>query len=193
MKTTAFLAVATALFISPAAAFDINGLPPEAALHLDDASLQPADKFVTLRAWNQVANTPYGWIVVLARGDQTGGNVGIYRTTDPAGTSGPSHAHTREVEVFYVLEGDYRFVTGGVINEGGPGTTMIIPRNVVAHYENIGNTEGHLLAWVMPGGFERLFLDLDASRAATPAAIWELEKEHGLMHSSFEQLAAAAR
>lgn len=179
--TSMLVAMAGALInTTAAAAFDINGLPPEVAMHLNDGPW-PSGQFVTLRAWGQVADTPYGWIVVLARGDQTGGSVGIFRTAEPAGWVGPSRAHTREVQVFYVLEGTYRFDTGGVINEGGPGTTMIIPPNVVSHYENIGDTDGQLLAWVMPGGFERFLIDIDAPRARTAEAIRELEKQYGIV------------
>ena len=190
--TVAFVAAVLLASVTHVAAADLDQLPPEVTLHLNDGMIDPwttgdlgfAKQFVTLPGKEQIANTPFGPIVILARADQTGGNVGIFRTTEPAGSVGPSHAHTGEVEVFYVLDGTYRFVTGGVTYDGGPGMTIVIPPNVINHYENIGADEGHLLVWEMPGGFEQFFMDIDATKAATPAAIAKLEIAHGITNSS---------
>lgn len=144
-----------------------------------------ADKpLVTLPGQEQIAKTPFGPIAIVARGDATGGAIGMFRTTEPAGSVGPNHAHTREVETFYVLEGTYRFVTDDGTFEGGPGMTLTFPLGVGYHYENIGTAEGHLLVIETPGGFEQFFFDIDESGADTPAKIHELEIERGIINSS---------
>lgn len=193
MKSLAALAVALVLGSATAAfAQDVGGtgLPPEVTLHQPQHPIGTSfgKPLVTAVGKELIAHTPFGPIVILATGAETGGAVGIFRTTEPAGSVGPSHAHTHETEVFYILEGTYRFVTGGQTIEGGPGTTITIPPFVINHYENIGTTEGHLLVTETPGGFEQFFLDIERTGAATPAAIWELEKAHGIVDSSLGML-----
>jgi mannose-6-phosphate isomerase-like protein (cupin superfamily) len=41
----------------------------------------------------------------------------------------PLHSHTREDEVWYVLEGEIAFILGDETVIGGPGTFVYIPRN----------------------------------------------------------------
>ena len=147
---------------------------------------EPAEAWAVIDGKGQIANTPFGPFDILATTEQTNGAVGIFTTTEPAGAVGPSHAHTGEVETFYVLTGKYRFVTGSKTIEGGPGTTVVIPKNVSNQYSNIGTEEGHLLVWEMPGGFEHFFMEIDSTHADTPAKIADLEKKHGIVNSSLK-------
>src|SRR5512138_3681835 len=41
----------------------------------------------------------------------------------------PLHSHTREDEIWFVLEGEIAFLLGEEIITGGPGTFVYIPRN----------------------------------------------------------------
>ncbi len=48
----------------------------------------------------------------------------------PQGFSPPRHVHTREDEVFLVLDGDVCFDVDGERRAAGPGTTVYMPRGV---------------------------------------------------------------
>jgi quercetin dioxygenase-like cupin family protein len=158
----AFAAAALAALSQPAAAGDFK-----------TASVSVAGQ-------ERVLTTPFGPIVLLATAESTGGAIGMFSTTEPPGAKRPPLAHSGEDEMFHVLAGTYRFVVGGKTIEGGPGTTIVIPRTVINQYENIGKTDGHLLVAELPGGFEQFFVDVAAQKATTRAAIWALEAAHGI-------------
>ena len=54
-----------------------------------------------------------GLFEFLSRSDATGGRISVFRATLPEGFSPPRHIHTREDEVFLVLEGEARFDLDG--------------------------------------------------------------------------------
>ncbi len=135
---------------------------------------------VVIGGKERVLATPFGPILLLATGKETGGAIGIFSTTEPPGAKRPPLAHSGEDEVFHILAGTYKFVVGDETITGGPGTTIVIPRTVINAYENVGKTEGHLLVSEIPGGFEQFFVDVAEQKANTPAAIWALETAHGI-------------
>lgn len=182
------LLAALLLAASPAMAWDTTGMYVGQGFYLPPLSPPPA---VTRPGEEQIAHTPFGPFAILASAAGTNGTLGVFRTTEPAGAQGPSHAHTGEVETFYVLAGTYRFGVGSETMEAPVGTTIVIPRNVVSHYDNVGKDEGHLLVIEVPGGFEQFFADVDLENASTPAEVWALEKKHGITNSSLEHLPKA--
>jgi mannose-6-phosphate isomerase-like protein (cupin superfamily) len=139
-----------------------------------------------------VAHTPFGDIRIVATAAQTNGVIGAFVTDEVPASQGPAHVHTREAELYYVIEGSYRFYVGDDTFDVGPGGTVSVPIGVSSRYDNVGTTQGHMLVTELPGGFEQFFLDIDRTKADTPAKIWALEKARGIVDSSLEQMAAAA-
>src|SRR5215212_10299101 len=66
----------------------------------------------------------------LVPSDSTGGQITVFRYTAPGGFAPPRHVHTREDEVFHVLEGHVAFDIDGRRQLAGPGTTVWMPRGV---------------------------------------------------------------
>ncbi|MCB1884541.1 MAG: cupin domain-containing protein [Geminicoccaceae bacterium] len=93
------------------------------------------------------------------------------------GEGPPPHVHTREDGVFHVLEGAFTFWCDGTGTEAGPGAVVALPRGVPHRFWNSGDAPGRLL---VPGGFERVFLDVEARGLDDTAAVGVLFAEYGL-------------
>ena len=119
--------------------------------------------------------------IALANGTQTAGAIGIFEGIIAPGAGVHWHTHTREVECFYVVAGRFRFWCGDDVADGGEGTTIVAPPFVRHRWENISHIEGRLLMWVMPGGFEQFFTEVDALECATPDAIRTIETRYGVI------------
>jgi len=105
----------------------------------------------------------------LVPSEATGGRMSVFRATMPEGFSPPRHIHTREDEVFLVLEGDVCFEIEGRLLLAGPGTSVFMPRGV-PHTFRIQSSSACLLGVMTPGEFEQLFrhLSIPAERRTLP-------------------------
>jgi mannose-6-phosphate isomerase-like protein (cupin superfamily) len=73
---------------------------------------------------------------------------------------GPAlHTHLREDEVWWVLEGDFRFKAGSAMFRVSEGGMAFGPRGVPHSFQNVGETPGRLLVITAPSGAERFFED----------------------------------
>ncbi len=90
-----------------------------------------------------------------------GGLVAVVEVMSKPGKGPPRHVHSREDEVLYVLKGTYRIWHGDEVVEGGPGTVMVLPRNVPHTFQNVGKTSGRVMVVIMPGGLEGFFKEVD--------------------------------
>lgn len=77
--------------------------------------------------------------------------------------NGPAlHTHLRDDEVWYVLEGDFRFKAGGEMFWVSEGGLAFGPRGTPHNFQNVGDSPARLLIITAPSGAERLFEDYDA-------------------------------
>jgi len=97
--------------------------------------------------------------------EATGGRLTFFRATLAQGFSPPRHVHTREDEVFHVLEGEVTFDIDGELRAAGPGTSLYMPREV-AHTFRVDSPRAVLLGVMTPGQFEALFRNLSVPAAA---------------------------
>jgi mannose-6-phosphate isomerase-like protein (cupin superfamily) len=113
-------------------------------------ALQPGD--------GPILETPTGdSITVKADTRSTNGSLTILELL-VAPKSGPAlHAHLREDEVWYVLEGDFRFKAGDAMLRASTGGMAFGPRGVPHNFQNIGDAPGRLLIITSPSGVERFF------------------------------------
>jgi mannose-6-phosphate isomerase-like protein (cupin superfamily) len=95
----------------------------------------------------------------LIPNDATGGRLSVFRATLPRGFSPPLHVHTREDEVFLVLDGDATFQIDGRRLSAGPGTSVYMPRGV-PHSFVVESPVATMLGFMTPGAFEQLFRTL---------------------------------
>ena len=100
----------------------------------------------------------------LIPADATDGKLSVFQATMPEGFSPPRHIHTREDEVFLVLEGEAWFDIDGERQLAGPGTSVYMPRGV-PHTFRIKSPAARMLGIMTPGAFEQLFRNLSVPAA----------------------------
>ena len=97
----------------------------------------------------------------------TGGALALFHLTAPPMSGPPLHVHSREDEVFYVLEGELVFEIAGHQETVVAGGSVFLPRGVTHRYQNFADRDARRLLVVTPGAFHEFFLELSA---ATPPA-----------------------
>ena len=100
---------------------------------------------------------PGGPVSVLARTTNTNGTLTVLEFGHPPKTGPPRHTHRLEDEVWYVLQGDYRFKIGEFTCELSKGGLAFGPHGMPHAFQNISDAPGRLLAITTPAGLERFF------------------------------------
>jgi quercetin dioxygenase-like cupin family protein len=120
------------------------------------------------------ASTGYLWflnLLVRIRLAASAGKDGItiIEHRAPLGDSPPLHIHRSEDEIFYILEGDFRFQVNQTQQRGGPGDTLLVPQGT-PHTYKVESQEGRFLTVTRGGDFERFVRALarPAERVALP-------------------------
>lgn len=106
----------------------------------------------------QALPTPTGdSITIKANTEQTNGSLTIMELV-VAPKSGPAlHSHLREDELWWVLEGDFRFKAGDLMLHASTGGMAFGPRRTPHCFQNVGEAPGRLLVVTAPSGAERFF------------------------------------
>ena len=104
------------------------------------------------------------------RGAQSGGSLAAWENVVAPGEGPPLHVHKNEDEIWYALEGSFRFSLGGYMSAAQPGSFVYIPRGIVHTWQNIGHTPGRFLVMVAPAGFETFFDQFAALQSDAPAS-----------------------
>jgi mannose-6-phosphate isomerase-like protein (cupin superfamily) len=144
---------------------------------------------VSIPGSQRYGQTPFGApMVIHAAAAETGGTLGGWDTITPPGRGPAGHMHTREVELFLVLESTYHVVCGDDEFDVPTGTVVVLPPHVPHKWWNIGTTTGRMLGIVTPGGCERLFLDIVAEKPADQADIARIEHRLGIANDDTRAL-----
>src|SRR5262249_39229900 len=98
---------------------------------------------------------------MLASGDVTNG--GAFTLAEFAGTAAGNwtvpHLHREMEESFYILDGQFTFTVGEERIEAVPGTYLLVPRGTT-HTFAAADGGGRFLLLMVPGGLERMFIEL---------------------------------
>jgi oxalate decarboxylase/phosphoglucose isomerase-like protein (cupin superfamily) len=70
----------------------------------------------------------------------------------------PRHTHTREDEVYFILDGELEVTVGERTFVLRPGDTLLAPRDIPHQLRNSGNTTNHYLLVFSPAGFEEFIM-----------------------------------
>jgi quercetin dioxygenase-like cupin family protein len=114
------------------------------------------EPFIT-RATELLPLPAAGTIATLARERDTGGTMSAFELIIPAKGGPRAHAHSREDEIWYVLEGEFRFKTGDTLLHGSTGSLAFGPRTMPHAFQNVGDAGGRLLIVTSPAGLEVFF------------------------------------
>jgi hypothetical protein len=79
----------------------------------------------------------------------------------------PLHVHSREAEIWYILEGEIRFTIGNETRTGGPGTFAYIPPDVPHTFQVISAT-ARWFGFGIAAGLDQWFFETgEPARALT--------------------------
>ncbi|MBZ5613110.1 MAG: quercetin 2,3-dioxygenase [Acidobacteriia bacterium] len=117
----------------------------------------------------------------LATAASTGGRYTVLEQVTPPGWGPPRHIHSREDEIFYILEGSYELHVGRERRTVSAGASAVLPRGIPHGFRNVASTHSRLLCVITPGGFEEYFLAVArCSPPPSPAQLIELARPFGL-------------
>jgi len=104
--------------------------------------------------------TPTGdQAIIMANTQNTDGSLTVIELTNQPKNGPPLHSHVRDDEVWYVLQGEYRFKAGDAMFRVSEGGMAFGPRGVPHCFQNVGHSPARLLVITTPAGAERYFED----------------------------------
>ena len=106
-----------------------------------------------------LATPARGQLTFKAHAEQTGGELSAFESNIAPGEGPPLHAHVREDELLYVVEGRLRVRLEESIHEAAAGSLVFIPRGVPHTWQNVGDTRARFFGVFTPAsaGMERFF------------------------------------
>lgn len=96
----------------------------------------------------------------LLSGAQTGGVFTLLEALVLPEAGPPPHAHHREEETFFLLQGHMVFAVSGETYDAHPGAAIYVPRNVAHSYRNVGEGSAKMLFMYSPAGMEAMFPEI---------------------------------
>lgn len=118
---------------------------------------------------------------LIATAADTGGRYTVIEQVTPPGWGPPRHIHSREDEIFYILDGSYELHVGDERRTVSAGASAILPRNIPHGFRNVASTPSRLVFVITPGGLEEYFLAVArCSPAPSPPQLVELARPFGL-------------
>ncbi|RAK70218.1 cupin domain-containing protein [Hymenobacter edaphi] len=118
---------------------------------------------------------------VKVSADDTGQQLSVLQYSGREKVGPPLHIHYHQDEIFYIVEGQYRFVVGTEEFVASTGDTVFLPRNVPHTWIQLTETGKQLYLLQPAGKFEEFLRKLQG--LAKPPAAAELRKihlEHGM-------------
>jgi len=107
----------------------------------------------------------------LTTGEETNGKYAMWEAIVPPGGGPPPHAHSREEEGFYILEGEVTFQVGENRIVATAGMFANMPVGTPHSFKNESSNPAKMLITVAPAGLEQMFLEIGVplSEGATTA------------------------
>lgn len=117
----------------------------------------------------------------LAIGDDTNGKYAMWEAIVPPGGGPPPHVHSREVEAFYILEGEITFTIDDEKVVALPGMFANMPVGTPHSFKNESDQPAKMLISIAPAGLEKMFMEVgvplaDGATTALPPTKQEIEK-----------------
>jgi quercetin dioxygenase-like cupin family protein len=79
----------------------------------------------------------------------------VVHVTSTPSDGPPPHRHSREDELFYIIDGRFELIFDDTHFLAEKGDALFLPRNSIHTYANVGASAGRMLAITKPGGFAK--------------------------------------
>lgn len=120
-------------------------------------------------------------------GEETAGAIFIADGFIPPKHAGPAlHVHSREDEIYLVIEGTLTVQVGDSLSEVGAGGLVWLPRGIPHTFANRTETQVRTIGIILPTGIEAMFAEVNAymrslsGRGPDPERIAAIEAPFGL-------------
>lgn len=135
--------------------------------------IRPVTPFAVQPGEGTTLPTPAGdTATIKATTRQTNGSLTILELLIGPKHGPALHTHLREDELWYVIEGEFRFKAGDDMLRTSAGGMAFGPRGIPHCFQNVGDTPGRLLIVTTPSGLERFFEEsARLARPVDPAAL----------------------
>ena len=130
------------------------GLPPPAEFELTGPAPKP---YVLEPGEGEKTNIRGSSYTFKAGNEDTGGAFSVVDSTLKTGAVPPPHIHHKEIESFYLLDGEITFNAGGQNVPTQAGSTALLPISMPHNYTIDGDGASHVLLIAAPGGLEDFF------------------------------------
>jgi quercetin dioxygenase-like cupin family protein len=121
-----------------------------------------------------------GPLTFKARAEQTNAALTVLENVIPPGEGPPLHAHAKEDESWYVLEGELRFTLGDEVHTAPAGSFVFVPRGTAHAFHNAGEQPARILVIFNPSGMEFFFDGFAALPQPDPGAFARLGSAVGM-------------
>ena len=98
-------------------------------------------------------------VVIRVSAEDSGGAMTVLEEVEPMADT-PLHVHSKEDELFYIVEGEHIITLGEEEFRLGPGEAIFAPRGIPHAQRRVEPGVGRELVVFTPGGFEQFFRDL---------------------------------
>lgn len=106
-----------------------------------------------------------GPTTIYAASASTGGSFTFLENVIPPNEGPPLHVHGGEDEMWYILDGHFRFRADDRLLDAPQGSFVFVPRGTSHCFQNIGDAAARILVMFTPAGMEAFF----EAHAALPA------------------------
>lgn len=105
---------------------------------------------------------------IMARSESTDGSFTFLENIIPPQEGPPLHVHGREDEMWYVLEGHFRFRADERLLDAPAGSFVFVPRGTRHCFQNVSDAPARILVMFTPAGMEAFF---EAHAALPPGPV----------------------
>jgi mannose-6-phosphate isomerase-like protein (cupin superfamily) len=98
-----------------------------------------------------------GPTIIKATAEDTGGRFTLMEAVIPGRQGPPLHVHGREDEMWYILDGNFRFRADEELLDAPAGSFVFVPRGTRHCFQNVGDEPARILVMFTPAGMERFF------------------------------------
>lgn len=117
-----------------------------------------AEAFVVRSGEGRLISGPAGGPTrITADTARTGGTFTFLENVIGPRQGPPRHVHRREDEMWYVLDGSFRFIADDRIFEAPEGAFVFVPRGTAHCFQNLEDRPSRILVMFTPSGMERFF------------------------------------
>ncbi|HEY0501436.1 MAG TPA: cupin domain-containing protein [Kutzneria sp.] len=99
--------------------------------------------------------------LIKLAGADTGGLLAAFDLVFEPGEGPGEHVHSREHELWYVLDGEFDFLLGAELVHQSTGGLAFGPRGTPHTFQNVGTAPARLLVITAQAGLEDFFLEYD--------------------------------